>query len=638
MQRRSVAIGLAVTIGIVAAVAMLASDLVPLATVPPSIAPVSPAELLGATAGGLDPAAGQRDQTAADQPAARAAVPTLASWPVSVQVVDSLDEPVIGATIELAATIDGEPFAQYRSGARGVWRGTAAGERVWLRASSPCIGRSIWLDTWPELAAERLTVLMLVRTVTVRGQVFDANLRALPHAAITIGGKPNGAAVAVGPFVPRGPLHADAAGRFSFDAAAGVSVQLAIDGEPETRTDVVAVDGAEVVLVPMGAFRVTVRILGIDGAPVPAAVDIDSSSGGRNARAPARRRAFDFDPDVDPELWRLLNSGDPSLPTYGGRAPLPRSEPEPRHSEFTFEVTPGHVHRLWVTAEGHAPCVVATRALGIKEPRQDLEVRLVPTVITRGRVRSAEALRWLECVPASNGTDGPQHLEFHSESLARDATFAVPLPVGTTWQLALPNCRPVTCRAGDQDVRVTDDPVPEPLEPPAPPAPRTVLVLATDAEDRPANKVQLRWLRFVDDEHSLHAVDHESFGNGQLVRLPAEAVLPQRLLVTDSATQASAWIDLDGAAKEVAVGLQPPATVVVALRCGGQPARGVQIVIEPCGWVRSERLSNSDGRWQCVVPHGPARLRVLRFGDELVRREVVLPPGQRSEFVFELSL
>ena len=83
--------------------------------------------------------------------------------------------------------------------------------------------------------------------------------------------------------------------------------------------------------------------------------------------------------------------------------------------------------------------------------------------------------------------------------------------------------------------------------------------------------------------------------------------------------------------------LQPPTSLVVTVRRAGEPMRGLDLEVDPCG-PSGRWTVGTDGVGRAArVSHGPAVLRVLRGAEVLAVRAVELLPGQRMEFSIELG-
>jgi hypothetical protein len=397
-------------------------------------------------------------------------------WPLRVQVVDTFDEPVVEATLELRAAAFGSPFAVARSGVKGMWHGFASGDMVWLAAHADCVGTSIALNVRQQDAAERLMVLMLGRPVPVTCLVLDANGQPTSGRAVAIQGAWGGSSTPPGPWHPRGPLFPDAGGKLAFEVLAGGTLSLGVDDEGMSWRDVVA-EPTEVLLGAHGAFRAFGFATNAAGEPVP--VHVTTPAG---LEAATRKRAQAIRPGVQ-ELHLGGANAPLQITGYIGRAPDPVPEPAPPDGSFEVVLEGVGPHQLTLRADGYATRVMRIERLVWPELRRHLTVRMERLVDTRGRIRTTASPPF---EPARVfATASPAEFETVRSWTQPDGSFHLALPVGTMWSVQCDGGPAVACRAGATDVEVEQGSLPWEdyawsVTKPAPVQPRTPAALAVE--------------------------------------------------------------------------------------------------------------------------------------------------------------
>jgi hypothetical protein len=98
---------------------------------PPVVAsPALPVVAVGVTPRSANDTPADAAATVDEGRAVRATAAGDERWPLRVQVVDTFDDPVVAATIELREAAFGSPIAVARSGAKGLWKGVASGDNI----------------------------------------------------------------------------------------------------------------------------------------------------------------------------------------------------------------------------------------------------------------------------------------------------------------------------------------------------------------------------------------------------------------------------------------------------------------------------------------------------------------------------
>lgn len=214
-----------------------------------------------------------------------AAAPAPAEQRFWCEVLDAVDQPVEGATVEvwpargearepdaedsramvwLGPDRSGSPLVTGTTGPDGRCEFDVLRERVYVTAAHPDLGRSIARAVGPyELGSYRVLQQWLLRPVTIRGVVLDANTRPLPFAIVRdwLVEKP------LGRLRPTGEVAAGSDGRFEFEVAVGAPCKLSArhwDTSTELL-DVVAGKDLDVVLAVSGAFSILAGSPGAGG-------------------------------------------------------------------------------------------------------------------------------------------------------------------------------------------------------------------------------------------------------------------------------------------------------------------------------------------------------------------------------------
>ena len=264
------------------------------------VAPPAPAHR---SAAGTDADAGTATGAAlpvAPQAASREVIGEMAAgtWPLVVKVVDANGDPVAAAAIELHQTRRGGGAIAGRTDAEGICSLAIDRERVWVRARHSRIGRSLLVAAdEAEFHNARLR-LLLWRPVRVAGIVLTADGRPWPKAQVSIeprqilyGSK--------SPHVWPSRVVTDAAGRFSFEAAAHVPgfARLSMPGFENIDAEWVAKEGAQVVLAVPGAFRIEGTIVDPSGNPIRARAFLKHEDDYRSgAQLPVAAERFTLEP------------------------------------------------------------------------------------------------------------------------------------------------------------------------------------------------------------------------------------------------------------------------------------------------------------------------------------------------------
>jgi hypothetical protein len=544
-------------------------------------------------------------------PTVRDGVAFESGWLVRVQAVDALGEPVPAATITLRRAGEAEPFAQLAADANGSWSGPVSGAPIVVSAVAECVGRSIAFEVTPARAELGTVVLLLGRPVLVTGLVVDDGGRAIVGDRIVICDHTDFHAGHAQGLSAR-EVRSDASGRFAVETMAGVLLQFSRKAAPDDAAWVTAVDGASAVVAPFGTFRVQVRVRAANGEPVPAAL---------SSHWEKRRNLGMMVPD-----WGQPDSG------------VEAEEVAP--GELRLKI-PGSVSfDRWLLVKGYAPLRIRFPALSWPSTVQHVDAWMMPLVSTwlrvdcRGAALTANRegkqpdhayVSWWPASPQLADST-PVPFNWRMITIDGDGLFEVQLPFGSEWMACVGDGLPVCFQGGDRDV----------------------VLAPIQSTERPHIELQVfrqdgvlltdPALRFHRDRLSggVDGEDHASidvavkgYPNARFPFDDARGVI----VVTDLASQQVAAVEIrrDGP-ERIPVVLQPPTELVVRVRCGSRPARGVHVHVTSFGEPHLERL-DADGCAVLRTKPGPAVVQVRRAEEVLVERAVMLSSGR-----FELEL
>ena len=546
------------------------------------------------------------------------------AWELPLQVVDAHGRPVGAATVELAREPMQEPFERSRARGDGCWQGAVAGEVVWVRARHELVGTSVQVPCAAAMARERL-VLPLLRPVLVQGVVIGADAAPVGGAQVIVRGELAVRRAEVGVVAPTRPLLADHDGRFRFEAAAGARLVLsASDGAfpLAAERDVIAVDGLEVLLAAHDAFQVHGVLLDPHGHPVVPEV--------------ARDRA-------------------PGFAGADGSSPFEEYMPHGLESPMVFVdaragVTVGEggafratasVGRLRVRAQyGDLMAPAVACELSLARPRAEVVLQLATNVATRGVVVDVAGAPVANARVVAVAADPSFQPVVRQVATDGAGAFVLPLPVGSSWQLAAGAGDRVAVVAGTQQVRLVlegtaaaigppfyglfGDPFVDPLvggdQAPA----EAITFEVVDAHGAPAVYPWFHWYHVHEG-----SVERAAAGVGLTIAqvLPA----PWRLVAHEQGSMASVHhVFVPGAPwpRQLRLQLQAPSSLVVTVRRAGKPMRGLDLEVDPCGPVECTP-GDAAGVFRIArVSHGPAVLRVLRGAEVLAAQSVELVSGQ----------
>jgi hypothetical protein len=533
-----------------------------------------------------------------------------------VQAVDAFGASVPEASITLRRAGAVEPFAVQVADANGLWSGPVPEGRIVVAAAAECVGSSVAFEVTAARAELGTVVLLLGRPVVVTGLVVDDGGGGIANDRIEIHGpsqSPSGQAQ----WLSAREVRTDAAGRFVVETMAGVRLRFARKAAPADTVWVTAVDGANAVIAPFGTFRAQVRVRAPNGDLVSA----DLSRTPERGRGPGLRV-----PDRD----------------------------QPDSSVAVAEVAPGELCvqipgsvsvERWLLADGFAPQRIHFPALTWPNTVHHLEVRMTPLVSTwlridrrglplpstpKGEEPGYAFVSWWSASPPLPDS-APIPLRSRSIAIDDDEPVEVDLPAGSEWLACVGDGMPVRFRAGDRDVVLAPN---RSLA-----RPRIDLevfrqdgALLTEPvlrirRDRPA-----RMFEEEEDQGQVRVtvVDHPAAGFTFEGGCGA-------IVVTDRASRQVAVAALSRDSPErMRVVLQPPAELVVHVRCGPRPARGVEVHVTSHGESTSQQV-DADGRAVLQATPGQARLQVRRGLEVLVERTVQLSSG-RSELELSVAL
>ena len=534
------------------------------------------------------------------------------SYELQVRVKDTLDQPVPDAKITLRHADAREPLSVHPVNAEGAWRGEVSGAEVLVSAAAEGVGSSVVLAVTAERAARGTITLLLARPVVVAGLVIDRQGNAIADDVVQVGVR----ALGDGCRLSAAAVRTDGHGRFTVEALAGDRLELSRQAEPDVQTWITAAAGADAVLAPHGMFQVLVRVVGPDGKPVAAELDFLPPG----PRPPGIRDIAPEDPkhrtqteQLTTGSFRLLLPRPAEIAfwlTAAGFAPVPVELPEPRwpHTENHVEVvmTPVLHSVVKVERNGASP-----------PPDQDSPNYALEFV-------------WLQPAP-HRATAGAAALSPRAVYIGDDDCARTELPLGSEWFASVGDGAAVRCRAGDLDVVVRPATAMK-----LPPIELTVFLADGTRVDAP----------------TLHCHDHDpvldyaELSARQVLAIGADGNIGAyagllgmhgTLVVTDPATAQTAAIELQRfGPRHQRLVLQPPTELVVRVRNGGRPARGIQVeVSQLVRW--HHQAVDRDGTAVFRIGQGHAQVRVLRGEEVLADRDVELG-HQRLELELPVDL